>query len=130
MLLGRNVWDHLVLQVLCVNSAYGYFALRLAKLVFLAAESMSIETSENVSLLAIAWDRRVQVAKLVKSELKVCWKWTTDSSAVGLAWLDEQVYKFLGALSGTYFFCHLSAICGVLAFSTKITRVFYLSRFW
>ncbi|KAM3247330.1 vacuolar protein sorting-associated protein 8 [Capsicum annuum] len=58
---------------------------------FSFAESMSTETLEKVSLLAIAWDRRVQVAKLVKSELKVCWRWTTDSSAVGLAWLDEQI---------------------------------------
>ncbi|XP_009594307.1 uncharacterized protein [Nicotiana tomentosiformis] len=61
------------------------------------SESMSIETSENVSLLAIAWDQSVQVAKLVKSELKVCWKWTTDSSAVGLAWLDEQILVILTA---------------------------------
>ncbi|XP_055810838.1 uncharacterized protein LOC129880699 isoform X2 [Solanum dulcamara] len=59
------------------------------------SESMSTETSEKVSLLAIAWDRRVQVAKLVKSELKVCWRWTTDSSAVGLAWLDEQILVIL-----------------------------------
>ncbi|CAN4126445.1 unnamed protein product [Withania somnifera] len=61
------------------------------------SESMSTETSEKVSLLAIAWDRRVQIAKLVKSELKVCWEWTTDSSAVGLAWLDEQILVILTA---------------------------------
>ncbi|KAK6789795.1 hypothetical protein RDI58_013595 [Solanum bulbocastanum] len=61
------------------------------------SESISTETSEKVSLLAIAWDRRVQVAKLVKSELKVCWRWTTDSSAVGLAWLDEQILVILTA---------------------------------
>ncbi|KAM3319422.1 hypothetical protein P3S67_006622 [Capsicum chacoense] len=36
----------------------------------------------------------IQVAKLVKSELKVCCRWTTDSSAVGLTWLDEQVMDF------------------------------------
>ncbi|KAM3381430.1 hypothetical protein P3S68_007003 [Capsicum galapagoense] len=78
------------------------------------SESMSIETSEKVSLLTIAWDRRVQVAKLVKSELKVCWRWTTDSSAVGLAWLDD--INFL-VLSGASFSHHLSAICGILAFS-------------
>ncbi|KAF3667529.1 putative pyruvate dehydrogenase E1 component subunit alpha-3, chloroplastic-like isoform X1 [Capsicum annuum] len=41
---------------------------------------------------------RVQVAKLVKSELKVCWKWTTDSLAVGLAWLDEQILVILTAI--------------------------------
>lgn len=61
------------------------------------SESITTETYEKVSLLAIAWDRRVQVAKLVKSELKVCWRWTTDSSAVGLAWLDEQILVILTA---------------------------------
>ncbi|KAM3306258.1 hypothetical protein P3S67_013128 [Capsicum chacoense] len=61
-------------------------------------ESMSTEISEKVSRLAIAWYRRVQVAKLVKSELKVCWRWTTDSSAVGLAWLDEQILVILTAI--------------------------------
>lgn len=68
---------------------------------------MNSEALERISLLAIAWDRKVQVAKLVKSELnesgnpevkesgkwtlKVCGKWTLESAAVGLAWLDDQV---------------------------------------
>lgn len=43
-------------------------------------------------MLAIAWDRKVQVAKLVKSELKVYGKWSLDSSAIGVAWLDDQVF--------------------------------------
>lgn len=48
-------------------------------------------TSEKVSLLAIAWDQTVQVAKLVKSKLKVVEKWTLESPAMGLAWLDDEV---------------------------------------
>ena len=50
-----------------------------------------METSERVSLLAIAWDRKVQVAKLVKSELKIYGKWTLESTSIGVAWLDDQV---------------------------------------
>lgn len=50
-----------------------------------------MEVSERVSLLAIAWDRKVQVAKLVKSELKIYGKWTLESTAIGVAWLDDQV---------------------------------------
>ena len=62
---------------------------------------MPVEASEKVSLLAIAWDRKVQVAKLVKSELKIYGKWTLESSAIGVAWLDDQV-SFL-----FFFFCIL-----------------------
>lgn len=56
-----------------------------------AAENSPTETAERTSLLAVAWDRKVQVAKLVKSDLKVYGKWSLDSSAIGLAWLDDQV---------------------------------------
>ena len=62
---------------------------------------MPVEASEKVSLLAIARDRKVQVAKLVKSELKIYRKWTLESSAIGIAWLDDQV-SFL-----PFFFCIL-----------------------
>lgn len=55
------------------------------------AENTPVEASERVSLLAIAWDRKVQVAKLVKSELKIYGKWTLESTAIGVAWLDDQV---------------------------------------
>nr|XP_043626179.1 vacuolar protein sorting-associated protein 8 homolog [Erigeron canadensis] len=52
--------------------------------------------AENVEpLLAIAWDSQVQVAKLVKSELKIYATWTLDSSAVGVAWLDSQMLVVL-----------------------------------
>lgn len=53
--------------------------------------SSTDNTAEKVTLLAIAWDRKVQVAKLVKSELKVYGKWTLDSAAMGVAWLDDQM---------------------------------------
>jgi hypothetical protein len=69
-----------------------YFFLNIA--CFLV-ENMSAETVERVSLLAIAWERKVQVAKLVKSELKVYGKWSLDSAAIGLAWLDDQVFNHL-----------------------------------
>jgi hypothetical protein len=36
----------------------------------------------------------VQVAKLVKSELKVYGKWSLDSAAIGVAWLDDHVCVF------------------------------------
>lgn len=68
----------------------------LRSLIFLifefVTENMPAEAAERVSLLAIAWDRKVQVAKLVKSELKVYGKWSVDSPVLGLAWLDDQVH--------------------------------------
>lgn len=54
-------------------------------------ENVPVEASERVYLLAIAWDRKVQVAKLIKSELKVYGKWSLDSAAIGVAWLDDLV---------------------------------------
>ncbi|BBG97708.1 transducin family protein / WD-40 repeat family protein, partial [Prunus dulcis] len=58
-------------------------------------ENMPAEVVERVSLLAIAWDRKVQVAKLVKSELKVYGKWSLESAAIGVAWLDDQMLVVL-----------------------------------
>lgn len=52
---------------------------------------MPEKTSERVGLLALAWDRKVQVARLVKSELKIYRKLILKSSAVGVTWLDDQV---------------------------------------
>ncbi|QCE02489.1 hypothetical protein DEO72_LG8g501 [Vigna unguiculata] len=43
-----------------------------------STENMSAEAIERVSLLAIAWERKVLVAKLVKSELKVYGKWSLE----------------------------------------------------
>ncbi|KAJ4978653.1 hypothetical protein NE237_009433 [Protea cynaroides] len=50
---------------------------------------------ERASLLAIAWDRKVQISKLVKSELKVYREWTLDSAAIGVQWLDDQMLVVL-----------------------------------
>ncbi|KAF6159617.1 hypothetical protein GIB67_034579 [Kingdonia uniflora] len=58
-------------------------------------ENAPSETFEKASLLAIAWDRKVQVAKLVKSDLKVVNEWTLDSAAIGVAWLDDQMLVVL-----------------------------------
>ncbi|XP_062091293.1 uncharacterized protein LOC133797417 [Humulus lupulus] len=60
-----------------------------------STENSPTEVSEKVSLLAIAWDRKVQVAKLVKSELKVYGTWSLESAAIGVAWLDDQMLVVL-----------------------------------
>lgn len=62
-------------------------------------ENALVEASDKASLLAIAWDQKVQVAKLLKSELKVIEKWNLESAAVGLAWLGDQVWFILHLLS-------------------------------
>ncbi|PWA87262.1 Clathrin, heavy chain/VPS, 7-fold repeat-containing protein [Artemisia annua] len=59
------------------------------------AENAKTKDSETVPLLAIAWDCIVQVAKLVKAELKISAKWTLDSPAIGVAWLDDQMLVVL-----------------------------------
>ncbi|KAK7292879.1 hypothetical protein RJT34_15734 [Clitoria ternatea] len=69
-----------------------------------STENMSTEAVERVSLLAIAWERKVQVAKLVKSELKVYGKWSLDSAAIGLAWLDDQMLVVLTSTGQLYLF--------------------------
>ncbi|KAL5572209.1 hypothetical protein UlMin_021806 [Ulmus minor] len=58
-------------------------------------ENAPTEALEKVSLLAVAWDRKVLVAKLVKSELKVYYRWSLDSAAIGVAWLDDQMLVVL-----------------------------------
>ncbi|KAJ7963418.1 vacuolar protein sorting-associated protein 8-like [Quillaja saponaria] len=68
------------------------------------SENTPVEVAERVSLLAIAWDRKVQVAKLVKSELKVYGKWSIDSAAIGLAWLDDQMLVVLTLTGQLYLF--------------------------
>ncbi|KAL8494825.1 hypothetical protein ACS0TY_019127 [Phlomoides rotata] len=60
-----------------------------------SSENALVETSDKVSLLAIAWDREVHVAKLLKSKLEVLEKWTLESSAIGLAWLGDQMLAIL-----------------------------------
>ncbi|KAL6495612.1 hypothetical protein OROGR_030175 [Orobanche gracilis] len=58
-------------------------------------ENTPVETSEKVSLLAIAWDRSIQVAKLLKSKLKILEKWTVESAVIGLSWLGDQMLAIL-----------------------------------
>ncbi|KAK3004785.1 hypothetical protein RJ639_020124, partial [Escallonia herrerae] len=67
-------------------------------------ENVHQQASEKVPLLAIAWDRKVQVAKLVKSELKVYGKWSLDSSAVGVAWLNDQMLVVLTSTGQLYLY--------------------------
>lgn len=62
-------------------------------------ENALVNASDKASLLAIAWDQKVQIAKLLNSELKVIEKWTLESAAVGLAWLGDQVEFILYILS-------------------------------
>ncbi|TKY64154.1 Vacuolar protein sorting-associated protein 8-like [Spatholobus suberectus] len=69
-----------------------------------STENMSAEAVERVSLLAIAWERKVLVAKLVKSELKVYGRWSLDGAAVGLAWLDDQMLVVLTSNGQLYLF--------------------------
>ncbi|KAK9068340.1 hypothetical protein SSX86_012451 [Deinandra increscens subsp. villosa] len=59
------------------------------------AESVQVTESSTVPLLAVAWDRQVQVAKLVNSEVKIYARWTLNSSAIGIAWLDDQMLAVL-----------------------------------
>ncbi|KAK6285862.1 hypothetical protein POUND7_012041 [Theobroma cacao] len=69
-----------------------------------SSENTQSETAERVSLLALAWDRKVQVAKLVKSDLKVYGKWSLDSSAIGVTWLDDQMMVVLTVTGQLYLF--------------------------
>lgn len=70
-------------------------------------ENAPVEMSDKVSLLAIAWDREIQVANLLKSKLKVLEKWTLESAAIGLAWLGDQVNYHLCSLSKLDFMIEL-----------------------
>ncbi|KAJ3693979.1 hypothetical protein LUZ60_009459 [Juncus effusus] len=53
------------------------------------------EESERISWLAIAWDRSVQIYKLIKSEMKMHREWSLDCAAIGVAWLDDQMLVVL-----------------------------------
>ncbi|XP_062224241.1 uncharacterized protein LOC133922777 [Phragmites australis] len=50
---------------------------------------------ERVSWLALAWDRKVQVSKFVKSKIVKHKEWKLDSAAIGVAWLDDQMLVVL-----------------------------------
>ncbi|KAK4415847.1 Vacuolar protein sorting-associated protein 8 [Sesamum alatum] len=69
-----------------------------------SSENAPVETSDKVSLLAIAWDREVQVAKLLNSELKVLEKWTLEYAVIGLAWLGDEMLAVLTLTAQLYLF--------------------------
>lgn len=52
-----------------------------------------VDPSDKASWLVVAWDRSVQVEKLVNSEMKKYSEWNLDSTAIGVAWLDDKVGK-------------------------------------
>ncbi|KAK8969694.1 hypothetical protein KSP40_PGU002021 [Platanthera guangdongensis] len=55
----------------------------------------STDVSDKVAWLAIAWDRKIQIARLVKSEMRKHKEWILDSTAIGVAWLDDQMLVIL-----------------------------------
>ncbi|ONK64159.1 uncharacterized protein A4U43_C07F22710 [Asparagus officinalis] len=61
----------------------------------MSSDDSSIDASEKASWLVIAWDRRVQVAQLVKSKIQKLSEWSLDSTAIGVAWLDHQMLVVL-----------------------------------
>ncbi|KAG5009010.1 hypothetical protein JHK87_017525 [Glycine soja] len=82
-----------------------------------STENMSAEAVERVSLLAIAWERKVLVAKLVKSELKVYGRWSLDGAALGLAWLDDQMLVVLTSSGQLYLFSKDGTVIHQTSFS-------------
>ncbi|XP_022757621.1 vacuolar protein sorting-associated protein 8 homolog isoform X2 [Durio zibethinus] len=82
-----------------------------------SSENAPTETAERVSLLALAWDRKVQVAKLVKSDLKVYGKWSLDSSAIGVAWLDDHMMVVLTMTGQLYLFARDGTVIHQTAFT-------------
>ncbi|XP_061961114.1 uncharacterized protein LOC133681927 [Populus nigra] len=78
--------------------------------------------AERVSLLAIAWDRKVQVAKLVKSELKVYGKWSLDSAAIGVAWLDDHMLVVLTLTGQLYLFAKDGTVIHQTSFAVDGSR--------
>jgi hypothetical protein len=47
---------------------------------------------DNWPVLALAWDKKMLIAQLLKSELRIVGQWDLDSPAVGVVWLEEQVW--------------------------------------
>ncbi|KAF8107160.1 hypothetical protein N665_0126s0076 [Sinapis alba] len=80
-------------------------------------ENSSKEAENRVSFLAIAWDRRVQVAKLVKSNLKEYAKWSLDSAAIGVVWLDDQLLVIPTVTGHLYLFTRDGVVIHQTSFS-------------
>ncbi|CAM6085101.1 unnamed protein product [Calypogeia fissa] len=52
---------------------------------------VNADGGENCPSLAIAWDKKILIYQLPKSELKSVAQWEVDSPVVGVAWLEEQM---------------------------------------
>ncbi|CAN6466278.1 unnamed protein product [Victoria cruziana] len=91
----------------------------------------------RASLLAIAWDRKITVAKLVKSELKTLREWLIDGPAVGVAWLDDRMLVVLtlkgnlclftkegDELYRTSYLADGSAVDDMIVYHTHVTNLF------
>ncbi|KAI0500748.1 hypothetical protein KFK09_018964 [Dendrobium nobile] len=55
----------------------------------------SIDASDKVAWLAIAWDKKIQIARLAKSKMRKHKEWILDSTTIGVAWLDDQMLVVL-----------------------------------
>ncbi|KAF8412055.1 hypothetical protein HHK36_000008 [Tetracentron sinense] len=94
-----------------------------------STENMPGETFEKASLLAIAWDRKVQVAKLVKSELKKYREWTLDPAAIDVSGSHIERTTLLFAKEGTELHRTSFAVDGsvgddLIAYHTHFTNIF------
>ncbi|XP_031383259.1 vacuolar protein sorting-associated protein 8 homolog [Punica granatum] len=87
-----------------------------------ASETNPEGAADRVSLLAIAWDRKVQVAKLVNSELKVYGNWSLDSAAIGVAWLDDQMLVVLSLTGQLWLFAKDGTVIHQTSFAVDNLR--------
>lgn len=46
---------------------------------------------ESPKILGVAWDKRVQIQRIWKGEAEILMDFEIDSSARGVAWLDDKV---------------------------------------
>ncbi|CAA6655878.1 unnamed protein product [Spirodela intermedia] len=58
-------------------------------------EQLSANAPDRVSWLAIAWDLKVEIFKLIKSKLTKHSSWNLDNEVVGVEWLDDQMLVIL-----------------------------------
>ncbi|KAI5444657.1 hypothetical protein KIW84_013074 [Lathyrus oleraceus] len=63
-----------------------------------SAENVLAEVVERVLLLAIVWERKGQVARFVRTILKVYGEWSLDGATIGLAWSDDQMLVVLTSI--------------------------------
>ena len=46
---------------------------------------------DRVSWLSIAWDRKIEIFKLINTKLTKHSSWNLDSEVVGIQWSDDEV---------------------------------------